>query len=70
MMRLDSIRLALDCAATKLRMRSCSPTSPDFSGWNWTPKTLPRSTAAANGAPCVAAATQSPVTGAAYEWVK
>ena len=32
----------------KLR-RICRPVAPDFSGWNCTPKTLPRSTAAAKG---------------------
>ena len=36
------------CQARKLR-RIFSPVSPDFSGWNCTPITLPRSTAAANG---------------------
>src|SRR6185369_9768913 len=48
----------------KLRM-ICNPASLDFSGWNCTPKTLPRSTTAANVSPCVVAATQASVTGAA-----
>ena len=47
----------------KLR-RICRPTSPDFSGWNWTPLTWPRWTMAANGSPCSVIATVSPVTGA------
>ena len=30
-------------------LRILSPAVPDFSGWNWTPITLPRSTADAKG---------------------
>ena len=36
--------------ATKLR-RSASPSSEDFSGWNWTPITVPRSTIDAKRSP-------------------
>ena len=45
------------------------PVVPDFSGWNWVPNTRPRSTAAANGAPCVVTAAAA-AAGAANEWVK
>ena len=37
----------LSATSRKFR-RICRPTSPDFSGWNCTPNTLPRSTTAAN----------------------
>ncbi len=37
-------------AARKLAS-TAAPTAPDFSGWNWTPKTLSRSTTAANVEP-------------------
>ena len=47
-----------------------SPASLDFSGWNWTPKTLSRSTTDANVLACVVAAAQASVTGAANECVK
>ena len=53
----------------KLR-RIVSPASPDFSGWNCTPKTLSRSTTDEKVLACVVAATHSAVTGAAYECVK
>ena len=66
MMRLVSISAH---TSRKLR-RICSPASPDFSGWNCTPKTLSRSTTDANVFACVVAATHSAVTGAAYECVK
>ena len=53
----------------KLR-RICSPASPDFSGWNCTPKMLSRSTTEENVLACSVDATHSSVTGAAYECVK
>ncbi len=54
------------CHSRKLR-RTCSPASPDFSGWNWTPITLLRSTAAEKGSPYSVTATVAFVTGARYE---
>jgi hypothetical protein len=54
----------LRATSRKLRM-ICSPASLDFSGWNWTPNTLSRSTTAENVCACVVAATQSVVTGTA-----
>ncbi len=57
------------CSPTKFR-RIASPTSPDFSGWNWIPQTAARSTTAENGCPCVVTATVSSHTGTANEWVK
>ena len=60
--------------ARQIRQESCGgsagPASPDFSGWNCTPNTWSRSTAAANDSACVVDATQSAVTGAAKECVK
>src|SRR5690242_11427297 len=47
-----------------------SPVSPDFSGWNCTPKMLSRSTAAENAPPYTVSATVSGTTGARYECVK
>src|SRR5262249_5230779 len=65
----DAFRQHARATSRKFRM-ICSPASLDFSGWNCTPKTLPRSTTAAKVPACVVAATQSEVTGAAYECVK
>ena len=42
-----------------------APTVADRSGWNCAPATLPRCTIAAKRSPCVQAATQSALTGAA-----
>ncbi len=60
-------RPALALAISRKLRRICRPASPDFSGWNCTPKMLSRSTTAANVFACVVAAMQSAVTGAAYE---
>ena len=41
-----------DHAARRTKFRSsASPSGPDFSGWNCTPKTLPRPTTLANSLP-------------------
>ena len=45
--------------------RRRAPTAADRSGWNWAPATLLRCTIAAKRSPCVQAAMQSSVTGAA-----
>src|SRR5436190_4530579 len=55
--------------------RSCRPSSPLRSGWNWTPSTFPRPTALTNDAPCVVrarvmSAAFGPSGSPAYEWTK
>src|SRR5438105_3370637 len=65
----DALRQHARATSRKLR-RICRPASLDFSGWNCTPKTLSRSTTAANVSACLVSATHASVTGAANECVK
>ena len=44
------VRPSPSTAPTKLA-RMCSPTAPDFSGWNWVPQTWPRSAEAVTAPP-------------------
>ena len=59
----------LDHASALRRIRA--PAGPLRSGWNWTPATAPRSTAATTGPPWSTSATATGSPGAqAYEWAK
>ena len=51
-------------------LRSLSPASPLFSGWNWVPKNRPENSEEENITPCSVTEDVSLHNSGAYEWIK